>query len=227
MSRERRRRRGQFALRATKWLLVLGIFAGLGVVAYQSGLELAGTEVTRLERRLAEVGAEARDLQLRNSRLEGELRQAREANAALQRRYERDVPSGASAAVFSLAQQRIAAGVDRERIEQVLRDAGPVRRCEARGTSRRFAIVYGTRIPENAGIELAEGLVRVVVSTAAQTDDINRTAQVVVTVAGQDPVTLTGLPQRQVVTLGNAELALSVTSEIRGFATAALTNCGG
>jgi outer membrane murein-binding lipoprotein Lpp len=227
MSRERRRRRGQFALRVTKWLLGLGIFAGLGVVAYQSGLELAGTEVTRLERRLDEVATEARDLQLRNSRLEADLRQAREANAALQRRYDRDVPSGASAAVFSLAQSRIGAGVPRERIEQVLRDAGPVRTCEARGTSRRFAIVYGARIPDNAGIELAEGLVRVVVSTAAQTDDIARTAQVVVTVAGQDPQTFTGLPQRQVVTLGNAELALNVTSEIRGFATAAITNCGG
>lgn len=227
MSRERRRRRGQLVLRVTKWLLGLGIFAGLGVVAYRSGLELAGTEVTRLERRLDEVATEARDLQLRNSRLEADLRQAREANAALQRRYERDVPSGASAAVFSLAQQRIGAGIPRERIEQVLRDAGPVRTCEARGTSRRFAIVYGQRIPDNAGIDLAEGLVRVVVGTAAQTDDIARTAQVVVTVAGQDPQTFTGLPQRQVVTLGNAELALSVTSEIRGFATAALTSCGG
>jgi hypothetical protein len=29
------------------------------------------------------------------------------------------------------------------------------------------------------------------------------------------------------VTLGNAELALSVTSELRGFATASLTSCGG
>jgi hypothetical protein len=67
----------------------------------------------------------------------------------------------------------------------------------------------------------------VAVGTAQQTDDIARTAQVVVTVAGQDPVTYTGLPQRQVVTLGNAELALSVTSDIRGFATASLTNCGG
>ncbi len=227
MSRERRRRRGQFALRASKWLLALGFLAALGVVAYQSGLELAGTEVTRLERRLDEVATEARDLHLRNARLEADLRQAREANVALQRRYDRDVPSGPSAAVFSLAQQRIGAGIPRERIEQVLRDAGPVRTCDARGTSRRFAIVYGPRIPESAGIELAEGLVRVVVSTAAQTDEINRTAQVVVTVAGQDPQTFTGLPQRQVVTLGNAELALNVTSEIRGFATAALTNCGG
>jgi hypothetical protein len=227
MSRERRRRRGAFALRAAKWLVALGILAGLGVVAYQSGLELAGEEVTRLNTRLDEVATEARELQLRQSRLEAELRQARDAHAALLRRYERDVPSGASAAVFALAQNRIAEGIPRERIEQLLRDAGPLRRCEARGTARRFAIVYGPRIPEAAGIELAEGLVRVVVSTAAQTDDIARTAQVVVTVAGQEPVTFTGLPQRQVVTLGNAELALTVLSEIRGFATASLTNCAG
>ena len=48
-----------------------------------------------------------------------------------------------------------------------------------------------------------------------------------ITVLGGEPQTFTGLPQRQVVTLGNAELALSVTSDIRGFATAGLTNCGG
>jgi hypothetical protein len=227
MSRERRRRRGAFALRAAKWLVALGILAGLGVVAYQSGLELAQVEVTSLETRLDEVATEARELHLRNSRLEADLRQAREANVALQRRYERDVPTGDAAALFSLAQRRIADGLPRERVAQILQDAGPVRRCEARGPSRRFAIVYGPRIPDSAGIELAEGLVRVVVSTAAQTDDINRTAQVVVTVAGQEPVTFTGLPQRQVVTLGNAELALTVLSEIRGFATASLTNCGG
>ncbi len=227
MSRERRRRRGQFALRVTKWLLVLGILGGLGVVAYRSGLELAATEVTRLERRLDEVATEARDLQLRNSRLEAELRQAREANAALQRRYDRDVPAGDAAALFSLAQRRIADGLPRDRVEQVLRDAGQVRRCEGRGTSRRFAIFYGARVPENAGIELLEGLVRVVVSSAAQTDDVARTAQVVVTVAGGESQTFTGLPQRQVVAIGNAELALSVTSEIRGFATASLTSCGG
>ncbi len=112
-------------------------------------------------------------------------------------------------------------------MEQVLRDAGQVRRCEGRGTSRRFAIFYGARVPENAGIELLEGLVRVVVSSAAQTDDVARTAQVVVTVAGGESQTFTGLPQRQVVAIGNAELALSVTSEIRGFATASLTSCGG
>jgi cell division protein FtsB len=225
-SRERRRRNAQFAARAAKWVTALAIFLGLGFWSYRTGLDLARAEVTGLEARIETQANEIRELHARNAQLEGELRQSRADNAALQARYRRDVPAGDAAALFSLAQQRIAAGIPRERVEQVLRDAAPVRRCEARGTSRRFAIVYGPRIPENSGIELAEGLVRVVVSTANQTDEINRTANVVVTVAGQDPQTFTGLPQRQVVVLGNAELALSVTSEIRGFATVALTNCG-
>lgn len=226
-SRERRRRTAQLATRAAKWLLALGFLAGMGFWSYRTGLELARAEVTGLERRIDTQAQEIRDLQASKGQLEGELRQARADMAALQARYRRDVPAGDSAALFSLAQQRIAAGLPRERVEQVLRDAAPVRRCDARGTSRRFAIVYGTRVPEGAGVELAEGLVRVVVSTASQADDIARTANVVVTVAGQDPQTLTGLPQRQVVVLGNAELALNVTSDIRGFATASLTNCGG
>lgn len=226
-SRERRRRRGEFLLRVTKWLVVLGIFLGLGVAAYRSGLELARSEVTALERRLDEVATEARDYQMRNSRLDSDLRQAREANVALQRRYERDVPTGDAAALFSLAQQRIASGLPRGRVEQVLRDAAPVRRCEGRGQSRRFAVAYGARVPEDAGITLLDGLVRVVVSAPNQADDLARAASVSVTVAGADPVVLTGLPQRHPVVLGNAEMTLNVTSEIRGFATASLTTCGG
>lgn len=226
-NRERRRRNAQLAVRTAKWLIALGILAGLGFWSYRTGLDLARAEVTGLERRIDTQAQEIRDLNARNAALEGELRQARADMAALQARYRRDVPAGDSAAIFSLAQARIAAGVPRERMEQVMRDAGPLRRCDARGTSRRFAIAYGARVPENAGIELAEGLVRVVVSSANQTDDIARTANVVVTVVGQESQSFTGLPQRQVVVLGNAELALSVTSEIRGFATASLSSCGG
>ena len=82
-SRERRRRRGQLLLRVAKWLAVLGVLLGLGVAAYRTGLELASTEVRRLETRLDEVATEARDYQMRNARLDSELRQAREANLAL------------------------------------------------------------------------------------------------------------------------------------------------
>jgi cell division protein FtsB len=225
-SRERRRRTGQIVLRLAKWLLALAIFVGLGYWSYQSGLDLARSEVTVLERRLETLSAEARATYARNTQLEGELRQSREDNAALQRRYDRDVPRGDAAALFALAQGRIAAGVPRERAAQLLRDAGPVRACEGRGSSRRFAVAYGPRVPDNAGIELLDGLVRVVVSAANQTDDLTRAATVVVTVTGQEPVTLTGLPQRHTVTLGNAELTLNVSSEIRGFATVALSTCG-
>lgn len=224
-SRDRRQRTRRFLFRALKWVLVLAIFVGLGLWSYRTGLDLARAEVSALQRRLDALAADTRELHETNARLDGELRQARQDYAALQRRYEQDVPRGAAAELFSLAQQRIAAGIPRERIEQVLRDAAPVLRCEARGTSRRFAIAYGPRAPEAGGFELHDGLVRVSVSARSQTDDLSRAATVVVTVAGQDPVTLTGLPQRHPVVLGNAELTLSVSSEIRGFATVALSGC--
>jgi FtsZ-binding cell division protein ZapB len=213
-------------LRLGKWLLGLAIFAGLGLAAYQSGLELARSEVARLQGRLDALGLELRDLRLRNSRLDAELQEAREAREALQRRYEQDVPQGEAAALFALAQQRIAAGVPRARIEQVLRDAAPLARCEGSGTPRRFAIAYSRRGPANAGIELLDGLVRVVVSAPSPNADLATAANTVVTVAGQDPVTLTGLPQRHPVVLGNVELTLEVAaSDVRGFAAAAVTTC--
>ncbi len=225
-SRERRKRRGQVLLRLAKWLIMLAVFVGLGIWSYQSGLELARSEVTSLEARLDEVATEARTLHVRNAQLVGELRQSREANAALQRRYDQDVPAGDAAALFSLAQRRIADGLPRARVEQVLRDAQPVSRCEGRGATRRFAIAYGPRVPESGGIELMDGMVRVVVSAPSTADDLARTASVVVNVAGQAPVTLTGLPQRHPVVLGNAELVLTVApSDVRGFASAGITTC--
>jgi hypothetical protein len=226
-SRERRRRTGQIAFRVAKWLFMLAVFVGLGFWAYQSGLDLARSEVTVLEERLEALGADARATYARNAQLDGELRQARADIAALQQRYDRDVPKGDAAALFALAQGRIAAGVPRERVAQLLRDAGPVRLCEGRPVSRRFAVAYGARVPDDAGIALLDGLVRVVVSAPNQTDDLTRAASVVISVMGQDPVTLTGLPQRHAVVLGNAEMALNVSSEIRGFATAALATCAG
>jgi hypothetical protein len=226
-SRERRRRTGQIAFRVAKWLFMLAVFVGLGFWAYQSGLDLARSEVTVLEERLEALGADARATYARNAQLDGELRQARADIAALQQRYDRDVPKGDAAALFALAQGRIAAGVPRERVAQLLRDAGPVRVCEGRAVSRRFAVAYGARIPDDAGIALLDGLVRVMVSAPNQTDDLTRAATVVITVTGQEPVTLTGLPQRHAVVLGNAEMTLNVSSEIRGFATAALATCGG
>ena len=226
-SRERRRRTGQIVLRVAKWLFMLAVFVGLGFYAYKSGLDLARAEVTVLERRLETQGADVRATHARNAQLDGELRQARADMAALQRRYERDVPTGDAAALFSLAQARIAAGVPRERVAQLLRDAGPVQQCTGRPTSRRFAVAYGPRIPDNAGIELLDGLVRVVMSAPNQSDDLTTAATVVITVAGQEPVTLTGLPHRHQVVLGNAELTLNVTSELRGFGTAAISTCGG
>lgn len=224
-SRERRKRRGQFLLRVAKWLLLLCVLLGLGAAAYRGGLELARLDVRELESRLDEVATEARGLHQRNATLESDLRQAREAIAAHQQRYQRDVPTGDAAALYALAQQRVAAGIPPARIEQVLRDAGPVHRCEARGSSRRFAIAYGPRVPDNAGIELLDGLVRVVVSAPDTATDLARTANVVVSLPGAEPRSLTGLPQRLPIALGNAELTLNVVSEIRGFATATLTGC--
>lgn len=225
-NRDRRRRTGRALLRAGQWLGVLAIFGGLGYWSYQSGLDLARTEVTDLEERLDRLGADARGLRATNARLEDELRLARQEIGNLQRRYERDVPAGDAASLYRLAQQRIASGLSVDRVQQVMRDAGPVRRCEGRGQSRRFQIINGP-IPDEAGIVLLDGLVRVAVGVAAPNEDPARAASVVVTVAGQERQTFTGLPQRQVVTLGNVELALSVTSELRGFATVAITNCNG
>ena len=225
--RDRRRRVATVGLAIAKWGTAIAVLLGLGYWSYQGGLDLARSEVTQLETRVESLVEEVREVRVTNAQLEDELRRARQDMGLLQQRYDRDVPAGDAAALYRLAQQRVTAGIPQERIEQVLRDAGPVRRCEGRGANRRFPIVIGPRAPDDAGILLMDGLLRVAVSTPAATDDVTRTATVVLAVAGQDPRSFTGLPQRQAVALGNVELLVAVTSEVRGFATVSVSTCGG
>ncbi len=223
--RDRRRRAAKIFLETAKWGAAIAALLGLGYWSYQGGLDLARAEVTQLEARVETLIEEVRTVRSTNAQLEDELRRARQDIALLQQRYDRDVPAGDAATLYRLAQERVAAGIPQERVEQVLRDVGPVRRCEGRGTNRRFPIAIGARVAEDAGIALLDGLLRVVVSTPGANDDMARTATVVITAAGQDPRSFTGLPQRQAVALGNVELLVSVTSEVRGFATVSVSTC--
>ena len=70
-------------------------------------------------------------------------------------------------------------------------------------------------------------MLRITIAMPAGAEDVARLANVsVITAWNGRTETLTGLPQRLNVALGNLDMELNITaSEIRGFAQAALATC--
>jgi hypothetical protein len=110
---------------------------------------------------------------------------------------------------------------------EALRSAEMPRRCEGRPIIRRFAIRFGGSPTADEGTSFLDGLLRITATMPAGAEDVARLANLSVTsVWNGRTETLTGLPQRLPLTLGNLEMELSITaSEMRGFAQAALATC--
>jgi hypothetical protein len=128
---------------------------------------------------------------------------------------------------LTIAQERITAGVAPDRLANVLRQAENTRRCETRAVSRRFAIRFGGAPSADEGTSFLEGMLRITAALPAGAEDVARLSTVTVANAWNGRTeTLTGLPQRLSLPLGNLELDLNIaSSDVRGFAQATLATC--
>ena len=226
-SRERRQRATRWLWRLSQAVMILLVFLGFGIVTYRGAEEIARAEVTGLEARLAEAAERESAAATELSRLVTEVEQARAEASIWRARHDQEVPRPPFTDVLAMAAQRIAAGVAPERLMDVLRLADNPRRCEGRPIIRRFAIRFGGTPAVDEGTSFMDGLLRITTAMPAGAEDVARLANVSVTAAWTGRTeTLTGLPQRLTIPIGNLELDLAITaSEMRGFAQAALATC--
>lgn len=226
-SRERRQRATRWLWRLSQAVMVLLVFLGFGIVTYRGAEEIARAEVTALEARLAEAAERESAAAAEQGRLVAELTQAVTEASTWRARHEQEVPRPPFTDVLAIAAQRIAAGVAPERVVDVLRLADNPRRCEGRPIIRRFAIRFGGTAAADEGTSFLDGLLRITIAMPAGAEDVVRLANVSVTSTWNGRTeNLTGLPQRLVMPMGNLEMELAVTtSELRGFAQAALATC--
>ncbi len=226
LSRDRSRRRRQFMGRATLWLLGLGVLGGLGYSAYQTGTMLAESRVVELERSLVTLSAQLETANLEKARVLAGLAEMRQADAALQARYDADVPKGELADLLAALRGRLAQGVPAARLGQVVQEAAAARPCETRLTRRRFAIVPAGRAAEE--VALLDGLVQVSAFVPVGATEFGRNVTVVVTRAWvAEPLKLAGLPARQEIAVNNLVMRLTVEpSDVAGYAIATLSGCG-
>jgi hypothetical protein len=226
-NRERRQRATRWLWRVSQAVMVLLVFLGFGILTYRGAEEMARAEVTALETRLAEAAERESTAAAEQSRLARDLAEARTESSSWRARHEQEVPRPPFTDILALAAARLGAGIAPERLMEALRSAEMPRRCEGRPIIRRFAIRFGGSPSADEGTSFLDGLLRITATMPAGAEDVARLANLSVTsVWNGRTETLTGLPQRLPLTLGNLELELSVTaSEMRGFAQAALTTC--
>ncbi len=129
--RRRRRRRLHWAL--FKWAVALALVGAAGIYAYETGRRLASADITRLEETIATLRTQLDASEAANA---GERAAAETAQAMArdwQARYDRDVARGPSKDIFDIVQQKLAAGVEPERLKAVLRRHPEPPRMPTRG----------------------------------------------------------------------------------------------
>ena len=137
-SRDRRRRK--FRRAVFKWVLALALIVSAGVFAYETGSRLAERETIRLKEQIAELSKTIEESRQDDSALKAAAEAAEQGQREWQQRYEKDVPSGADKQLYDLARQKLADGVDLERLEFVIRATRNERLCAEGLATRRFIV---------------------------------------------------------------------------------------
>ncbi len=227
-----RRNRGRSRRRLRFSLILIAIIGGaiglyaIGRTAYMTGEYLAESQVRTLEEERDRLTRSLSGAQIQRDAVQAKLNEANEALATLKRRYEKDVPTGPAADLFTLARDRMAAGLPAERLRQAIAGAEPVRACDGRSSRKRIAVQpAGTRMLDI--VPFLDGLVGIAATAPAAADNPAQAASVSLYAVWMDkPIAFTTLPVKHDLTLNNAVLRLVVEpSEMRGYLNATLSSC--
>lgn len=226
--RNRRRRQGRAALVVFQVLFVVLIAAAAGYYAYESATNLAREEVRILEDRLAQANAAAAQTRTDIAGLEAALREERALVAQWRDRYEAEVPSPEDAELLKAIQGRLASGVSRQRLAEVISLAQNRDICEPLPETRRFVVQNPVYAGANDTVSFADNAIIV---TATGESAVNAGGQpeawfdpaqpvtVFFTRPGGETTSTKGvLPLHHAVVVDDREYRFSVVAGSRSFA---------
>jgi hypothetical protein len=226
ISRERRRRRQRLLGRAVLVLAAVAVFVGIGYSAFLSGSKLAMLQVADLKAEIARQTKQLQDSAAESARLQDSLTRAQEATNQLRHRYEADVPSGPLAGLVQQLKDKMAAGQPPERIGKVLGELETAPPCAERVTRKRAEIQTGSQGADNT-VTFMDGLLQVSVAMRGDSADPAKATAVTITRAwATQPITTTGLPVRQTITVNGVDTTLTVEpADLRGYAAVTFSTC--
>jgi hypothetical protein len=168
---DRRRRQRQRLLSMTKWLLVFGAIAALCYKAYDMGQEWAGRDCTHRKDQIDTLTSRVHELEVLTAAQRAEMAESHATAQNWQALYERDVARGQAKELFELIQQKLAAGVEVERLMTVLTATQNRRDCRREGERRRFALPVREQDAPKSSLKFAKGEVAVVAFGVAATNE--------------------------------------------------------
>ena len=155
-----RRRRRRFWVRTVKFLAFVGVLLGVGLFAYQMGVEQVKAREAGLRAENAQLSQANADLTRSVASLRMAAQTAETRAAELEARLTRELPTGDLARLTELARERLAAGVDPRRLVFVLNQIRTPRQCE-KPENKRFILPTPIYKGPNSAVGFANGAVTV------------------------------------------------------------------
>ena len=232
---EKRRRKRQFRWVMLKWLLAFCVIGIAGLYAYESGSKLAQAEIGRLKEKIESLTTSVQDLENRNQQQAADIISQNQQIKEWQQRYEREVPAGDNKEVWDLAQERLAAGVDIDRLRFVIASVENERKCDPNSVTKRFIVQTPLQKGPNIAAGFADGTITVTAEGTSARDangnpeawfDPIKPIRVQFTLpGGKSSVSEGVLPLHPSVVVDNNEFQFSLLKGSRGFAQITSQRC--
>ena len=226
--RNRRRRQGRILLMLLRWMIVVVAAVAAGYYAWDFGTELAREDARDLETKLAQAGAENAQQSTDIAGLEAALREERGLVAQWRDRYQAEVPPAEDAALLRVIQERLAKGVSRERLTEVITLAQERDICEPLPDTRRFVVQNPVYSGANDTVSFADSTIIVTATGASEVNaggrpeawfDPAKPVTVFFTRPGGETTSTAGvLPLHHAVVVADREYRFSIIAGNRSFA---------
>ena len=230
-----RRRRGQFIIRLSRWLFVLVVAIAAGYYAYNLGTDLAFRETRALGDQLQQLGIENQQLKTDIIGFEAAIREERRLVVQWRDRYKSEVPKSEDLALLQNVKERIANGVSRKRIKEVILLAQEKDLCEPATETRRFVVQNPVYAGPNQTVTFAN---RSIIVAAIGESKINSNGRPEAWFDPAKPITVYFtrpggaatsskgiLPLHHAVVIGDSEYRFNVVSGERSFARVTVHKC--
>ena len=229
-----RRRRGM-RWSVLKVLLILLFMLGLGLFAYEGSSMLARRSVVVLEKQVAELDGTVAALDRENADLKTALAAAEDRAAEWQGRHEQEVPTGRGKELFDLVKERLAAGIETDRLAFLIGAAENRKTCDAPVQTKRFFAQTALYKGANDSVSFAQDRITITakgdsaVNAAGDREgwfDPAKAVTVRFTQLGGETSEKTGdLPLHHSIVIGDSEYRFTVLAGDRGIIKITGTQC--
>jgi hypothetical protein len=228
--------RRQRRKRLFKYTFILAVFVGLGLLSYETGGRLAELEVRQARQDIARLTSARAALEQETAALRTAVETERKSRAELQRRYDKDVPTGERKALFALVEQQLGEGAKADRLRFLIAAAGNEEKCDGQPVTKRFIVRTPLYEGANSAVSFADSALTVTAMGESQIDaqglvqawfDPAKPVNVELARLGEKPATISGkLPLHHALVGNGFEYRLSfLPADLRGFVNVTADRC--